>query len=436
MKTAILLSVLAAAQYGDAASIVKRDLTTVAPSGNGTQTSSLLAAQVQKAQTKYAGTFSKIEGKLASLQLPAPAQAALTNALKNVPLLNGATIGKRAKRATTSSNVILADEYQSGETDVLYYGPGKVGTPVQSFTFDFDTGSSDIWVPNTGCTPANNCPSGRHLYNPSASSTYKDTGKPFSITYGSGTVSGETVIDRVQVGSIAVGAQYLGSVNKVSSDFASSPNDGLFGLGFQSISTTGQPTFIQNAAAKGKIVPVFGMRLVRNGGTKGSELTIGGVDSTRYTGAFTQVPVTVQGYWQVALQSAVVNGKTISGTAAGAAIDSGTTLIIAPTSAAYNIYSNVPGAVSFGNGQYGFPCNKVPTISLTFAGKAFPIAPADLNIGYAFTSGGTQYCFGAITGSNVNSPNPIYVVGDTFLKSYYTQFNMQSPPYVAFATPA
>ena len=100
----------------------------------------------------------------------------------------------------------------------LWYGFVSIGTPPKTFTsetlpsanqnrplpyaVDFDTGSSDLFVPSTNC---NSTCSGHKLYDPSASSTSRDLGKTFSLAYGDGsTVSGEQYNDTVTIAGLCV----------------------------------------------------------------------------------------------------------------------------------------------------------------------------------------------------------------------------------------
>ena len=81
-------------------------------------------------------------------------------------------------------------------------------------------------------------------------------------------------------------------------------------------------------------------RIQRAGGI---ELFLGGINSNLVGGDFTTVPVTAQGYWQVALDSANVNGgSAVSGI--DAIIDSGTTLIVGDSDTVAAFYRNIPGS--------------------------------------------------------------------------------------------
>jgi hypothetical protein len=81
----------------------------------------------------------------------------------------------------TDANEHLTDQSQDG-LDSLYYGAGTVGTSSkQTFTFDFDTGSSDTFVPGPSCGTAQGCV-GSTKYNQKGVDRHNTT----SITYGSG----------------------------------------------------------------------------------------------------------------------------------------------------------------------------------------------------------------------------------------------------------
>ena len=71
-----------------------------------------------------------------------------------------------------------------------------------SHTVDFDTGSSDLFVPSTSC--GSTC-SGHNEYDPDSSSTSCDLKKTFELAYGDGsTVEGEEYTDVVTVAGLTV----------------------------------------------------------------------------------------------------------------------------------------------------------------------------------------------------------------------------------------
>jgi hypothetical protein len=99
----------------------------------------------------------------------------LPAALRDAPSLLG--ILKR----DTDAEEPLTDQSQDG-LDSLYYGAGTVGTSSpQTFTFDFDTGSSDTFVPGPACGTDQGCV-GATKYNQKGVDRHNTT----SITYGSG----------------------------------------------------------------------------------------------------------------------------------------------------------------------------------------------------------------------------------------------------------
>merc|ERR1719183_1884594 len=92
--------------------------------------------------------------------------------------------------------------------DAQYYGPITLGG--QSFNVIFDTGSSNLWVPNKNCTNKLDCLFHKK-YDSSKSSTYKPDGRKFQIMYGSGPVSGVLGVDDVSVAGVTAKGQGMAS---------------------------------------------------------------------------------------------------------------------------------------------------------------------------------------------------------------------------------
>ncbi|KAJ7023558.1 aspartic peptidase domain-containing protein [Mycena alexandri] len=106
---------------------------------------------------------------------------------------------------------------------------------------------------------------------------------------------------------------------------------------------------------------------------------------------------------------------------AGAAIDTGTSLIALPTDIAEMINTMI-GAKRSWNGQYTVDCNKIPSLpefSFYFGGKAYPLQGSDYILNLQET------CISSFTGLDLNLPGgPLWVVGDVFLRKYYTVYDL------------
>lgn len=339
----------------------------------------------------------------------------------------------------------LTDQVEDPQQDELYYGPISVGSKTpQGFTVDFDTGSSDLWVPAQGC---NGC-AGTTRYN-NQGTDQKRTG---SVTYGSGMISGEVYKDSVAVqGLTATGCNFIAVTQ--AQGFSTSQSEGLMGMGFSTISSTGSPTYFENLMAQGKATsPEFSFYLGRaKSNTQGaSQLTIGGRNTQKYTGAVSSIPVTKKGYWQVAIDAITNAGKSVGPSSKGqAAIDTGTTIVLAPTAAVTALIASIPGAapIPLGAGAsqitvFSYPCNSNPKIALQFAGKQFAINPLDFNGGQVtglqgllgtIASGGKQQCVANVAGADLDPTQNLYVVGDTFLKNWYSIYSYAGSASVNFA---
>ncbi|CAD6572751.1 MAG: hypothetical protein ASARMPREDX12_005429 [Alectoria sarmentosa] len=361
----------------------------------------------------------------------------------------------------------LIDQVEAPDFDEEYYGPMEVGSGTeQVFTVQFDTGSSDIFIPGPQCTNEQGCPFDRKY---DQAGIFQD--RTTVVQYGSGYIEGDDYTDSISVAGLTATDQGLISLTQASG-FNTSDSDGLLGMGFTSIAASGFTTFFENLMIQQKVAaPEFSFYLGRaaSGTANRGSLCLGCRDPSKYTGTFTQVPVTEAGYWQILLNTVTVNNIPAGPHTEGQAIiDTGTTLVLAPTAAAYAIFELIPNAFPIPSAGYSdqtffaYPCatpsNYIPAIR--FGGKSFGINPLDFNVGlltseFARLLGNEslavgleaeeegdgvenkyENCVAAVVGTDVSPQENLYVVGDAFLKNWYTTFNYVNAgggPSVGFA---
>ncbi|CAB9505081.1 Pepsin A [Seminavis robusta] len=318
---------------------------------------------------------------------------------------------------------------QKGESESIkdyanaqYYGSITLGTPPQSFEVIFDTGSSNLWVPKVGCTHCGNPIFGRkHKYDHAASSSYKEDNGDFEIMYGSGSVRGFFSLDSVTLADdITISGQRFAEVQDAGGlgfAYALGKFDGILGLGFTSISIDKTPTVFENAINQNLLdQPIFSFYLGDNGP---GELTFGAYDPDKFTGDLTYVKLQSATYWQIALDQATAGSSYSSATNMTAIVDSGTSLIAGPKAEITKLAAAV-GAKPNIMGEYTIDCktlDQVPDITFKIAGKDYSIKGKDAVI----QAQGT--CLFAFMGIDFPPPGPQWILGDVFMRQYYTVFN-------------
>lgn len=144
------------------------------------------------------------------------------------------------------------------------------------------------------------------------------------------------------------------------------------------------------------------------------------MNQNHFEGELTYVPVTVKKYWQVDMTGLTVNNKQIMTEPIQAIVDTGTTLIILPTELTKAIHDAIPGAEF--DSMYGWrvPCeysgDADGTISIHLAGHEFPLKYSD--IARARTND-EKLCYSGIAEADTN----LIILGDTFLRSYYSVYD-------------
>ncbi|KAL0063386.1 hypothetical protein AAF712_009695 [Marasmius tenuissimus] len=305
------------------------------------------------------------------------------------------------------------------QNDLEWTGPIDIGTPGQQFVIDFDTGSSDLWVPSSACK-SSVC-TGKNKYDASKSSTSKSQSGQFSIQYGDGsTVSGPIVADTVTVAGVNATGQHFSPVTTLSSSFQGDPTDGILGLAYPQISSIRSDPFFNTAFKAGSLPSnSFGFKLA----STGSELFLGGTNTELYTGELEYHSVdTTTGFWQISGAKATI-GSTTAASDFDTIIDSGTTLMYAPPAVAKTFYGKIQGSKVFdaSQGLYSFPCASVPEVAFNWGGKTWAVSPENFNLGQ--TEQGSSDCVGALVGGDLGLGSDVWLLGDAFMKNAYTAFD-------------
>lgn len=348
------------------------------------------------------------------------------DALYNVLHLKESDASK-SRNLRASSDVSLGESENTIIKDygnAQYYGVMEIGTPPQSFEVIFDTGSSNLWVPKVGCTHCG-LPfiSHKSKYDDSKSSTYEADGKKFEIMYGSGSVEGFFSKDDVTIGDdIVLNSVEFAEVSDAGGlgmAYSIGKFDGILGMGFTSISVGGVPTIFEEAIRQNKVdQPIFAFYL---GDNADGELTFGGYDSSKFEGELEYVKLESATYWEIALDS-VEAGSYKKDSADGkitGIVDSGTSLITGPRAEITKLAQAV-GATANIVGEYTIDCAKVPDLPdvvFTIGGTEYSI-PGEKTIIQAQNT-----CLFAFMALDIPAPGPQWILGDVFMREYYTVFN-------------
>ncbi|KDR78920.1 hypothetical protein GALMADRAFT_244580 [Galerina marginata CBS 339.88] len=309
--------------------------------------------------------------------------------------------------------------------DVGYLATVQMGTPPRDFLILMDSGSADLWVGSEDCQSQGGGGCGNHQFlGTQSSSSFVDSGNPFSVTYGTGQVDGDIVTDDISIAGLTLKDHTFGVANTESVDFSSdsTPFDGLMGLAQSSLSEQQTPTPVESLASANlipdSIVSYKISRLADN--LNDGEITFGGLDSSKFDAQtlVTVQNVNTQGFWEASLDAASVNGVDAGLSGRTAILDTGTTLMVLPAADAQAIHDQIQGAKSDGQGGFTVPCTLTDSVALTFGGQEFAIDPRDIAFQPVDANDPQGDCVSGITSGNIGGATE-WLVGDVFLKNAY-----------------
>lgn len=297
-----------------------------------------------------------------------------------------------------------------------FYGEITVGTPPQKVKVIFDTGSSNLWVPNKRPIFT------RHsVYDHRKSTTYAKNGTIFKIVYGSGPVSGVFSRDDVHLGELLLKDYNFAEVDNTQGlgpGYYIGKFDGILGLGWDSIVVGGGSSPFGALVRSGQLEkPEFAFYL---GNLEEGELVLGGSNPKHFEGKAINIPLIAETYWEVALGGITVGTQSIGQNTTRAIVDSGTSLLAGPTRDVKRI-AQLVGATPLVAGEYAIDCDKIhtaPSITFKLGSGVFVLDPVD----YILDQQGI--CLLGMMGINIPPPNgPLWILGDVFMRKYYTVFD-------------
>jgi saccharopepsin len=159
------------------------------------------------------------------------------------------------------------------------------------------------------------------------------------------------------------------------------------------------------------------------------EVVFGGIDEAAYKGKIKYAPVRRKAYWEVEFEALKFGDDELKLENTGAAIDTGTSLIVAPSDIAEMLNSMYVqpashflrgfadahyriGATRGWTGQYTVECDKVsslPDLVFTFGGSEYPLTSEDYILKVQNT------CISGFVGMDLKLPGgELWIIGEFF----------------------
>ncbi len=168
----------------------------------------------------------------------------------------------------------------------------------------------------------------------------------------------------------------------------------------------------------------FSFYLTKNPGEEGSSLVLGGVNPKYADGEFKYYPLKMENYWVLEMTDVIFNGTSykIKSEQLIGIIDTGTSVIAGPKAVVEKM------TAGFGPGrQKQVDCSKLselPDLTFQFSGDNYVLKPEDYIL--KVTEGQQTACIvGIIPLDLPHSLGEAFIVGDSFLKTYYTHFDVE-----------
>jgi len=196
-------------------------------------------------------------------------------------------------------------------------------------------------------------------------------------------------------------------------------------MGFRSISVGGVATLFETLYEQEQVDDAaFSFYLPKESGATTGRLVLGGSNPNYYTGDLKYYPVTNQTYWVIAMDSFNVKGTSVN--VAKAIVDTGTSLIVGSTTLINQINALI--------GTVDATCagiESLPDVTVSIGGDSYVLKSKDYVL--QVSALGQSQCLSGFMAMDGLPWNDTIILGDVFLKTYYTVFDI-THTRVGFAT--
>mmetsp|Transcript_51425 Transcript_51425/g.95136 ORF Transcript_51425/g.95136 Transcript_51425/m.95136 type:complete len:412 (-) Transcript_51425:151-1386(-) len=355
--------------------------------------------------------------------------AFLPRAVVSETLSNGGQVKRAAMSvALKRRRVVDVQTTRQGRTKqvhkMAYYGPLYVGSPAQEFLVVYDTGSGNLIIPGSTCK-SEACTLHKS-FNMSASSSVSTIfcdGKPraaneesdqITITFGTGSISGQCMRDNICVGSQACAqGSFIMSEEESFNPFANFQFDGVLGLALPSMSQT-EDFSLMHRMTETLMNPMFSVFL-SDSDEEESEFTFGGVKPEHMASELFWVNVAKKsGYWEVEIEDITIDNVP-QGMCEDCrvAVDTGTSQLAGPSALVDKLEDTL---------QLNEDCSnydKMPRLGFVIGGRILNLRPAEY-----IDQDEDNYCSLSLMSLDIPPPKgPLFVFGIPFLQKFLTVYD-------------
>ncbi|KAI9841693.1 MAG: hypothetical protein M1837_000425 [Sclerophora amabilis] len=306
--------------------------------------------------------------------------------------------------------------HQDG-TDFSYFASIALGSEGKEMYVLIDSGAANTWVMGADCT-TRAC-NAHNTFGKEDSDTLEVLDKEWSVSYGTGDVSGVIFNDTVSLAGFTIPFSFGGAL-EASDDFLNYPMDGILGLGRAASNELDVPTIMDVLSQEKKLkANLFGVNLQRHAdGATDGEVTFGEWDESKFEGDLKWISSTAKdGLWEIQIDDVSVGDEGVGFKGKKAVIDTGTSFILLPPSDAQKLHAQIPDA-SIKGATYDLPCSTTANLRFTFAGVGYDVPPKD----YVGNTTSGDRCLSNIIPRQYSGPDN-WLMGDTFLKNVYAVFD-------------